>query len=65
MTAINATLVKKLRDTTGAFVLDPGQRVERALKEAEQAAGAGITVRTFVRFRTGEGIEKSRPAFAD
>ena len=24
------------------FVLDPGQRVERALKEAEKAAGAGI-----------------------
>jgi len=40
------------------FVLDPGQRVERALKEAEKAAGAGIAVKTFVRFRTGEGIEK-------
>jgi len=47
------------------FVLDPGQRVERALREAEQAAGAGIAVRTFVRFRTGEGIEKSRPTFGD
>jgi len=46
------------------FVLDPGQRVERALKEAEQAAGAGIAVKTFVRFRTGEGI-KPCPAFAD
>jgi len=40
------------------FVVDPGQRVERALKEAEKAAGAGIAVKTFVRFRTGEGIEK-------
>jgi elongation factor Ts len=47
------------------FVLDPGQRVERALKEAEKAAGAGIAVKTFVRFRTGEGIEKNRPAFGD
>ena len=47
------------------FVLDPGQRVERALKEAEKAAGAGIAVKTFVRFRTGEGIEKNRPALAD
>jgi elongation factor Ts len=46
------------------FVLDPGQRVERALKEAEQAAGAGIAVKTFVRFRTGEGI-KPCPAFGD
>ena len=46
------------------FVLDPGQRVERALKEAEKAAGAGIAVKTFVRFRTGEGI-RSCPAFGD
>ena len=47
------------------FVLEPGQRVERALKEAEKAAGAAIAVKTFVRFRTGEGIEKNRPAVGD
>ena len=47
------------------FVLDPGQRVGGALKQAEKAAGAGIAVRTFVRFRTGEGIEKNRPAVGD
>jgi elongation factor Ts len=47
------------------FVLDPEQRVDRVLKEAEKAAGAGIAVKTFVRFRTGEGIEKNRPAFGD
>ena len=47
------------------FVLDPGQRVGGALKQAEKAAGAGIAVRTFVRFRTGEGIEKNRPPFGD
>jgi elongation factor Ts len=41
------------------FVLNPGQRVERALKEAEKAAGAGIAVKTFVRFRTGEGVSMS------
>jgi translation elongation factor EF-Ts len=26
---------------------------------------AGITVKPFVRFRIGEGIEKNRPAFGD
>jgi len=34
------------------------------MNEAEQAARAGIAVKTFVRFRTGEGI-KPCPAFAD
>jgi elongation factor Ts len=38
------------------FVLNPDQRVELALKEAEQTVGAGIAVKVFVRFRTGEGI---------
>jgi elongation factor Ts len=41
------------------FVLNPGQRVELALKEAEQTAGAAIVVKEFVRFRTGEGIDKT------
>jgi elongation factor Ts len=40
------------------FVLNPDQRVELALKEAEEAAGARIAVKAFVRFQTGEGIEK-------
>jgi elongation factor Ts len=39
------------------FVLNPDQRVELALKEAEEAAGATIVVKAFVRFRTGEGID--------
>jgi elongation factor Ts len=38
------------------FVLNTDQRVERALKEAESAAGARIVVKNFVRFRTGEGL---------
>jgi len=41
------------------FVLNPGQRVEMALKEAEQTAGAAIVVKEFVRFRTGEGIDET------
>jgi elongation factor Ts len=40
------------------FVLNTDQRVERALREAENAAGARIVVKSFVRFRTGEGIDK-------
>ena len=40
------------------FVLNPDQRVEQAVREAEDAAGAAIAVTAFVRFRTGEGIEK-------
>jgi elongation factor Ts len=40
------------------FVLSPGQRVDAALKEAENPAGARIVVKAFVRFRTGEGIGK-------
>jgi elongation factor Ts len=40
------------------FALNADQRVGQALKEAEQAAGARIAVTAFVRFRTGEGIDK-------
>jgi elongation factor Ts len=40
------------------FVLNPEQRVDQALKDAEQAAGVAIAIKAFVRFRAGEGIEK-------
>ena len=45
--------------TMQPFVLNPEQRVEAALEEAEHAAGARIAVKAFVRFRTGEGLEKT------
>jgi elongation factor Ts len=38
------------------FVLNPDQRVEQALEEAERSAGRRIAVKAFVRFRTGEGL---------
>jgi elongation factor Ts len=44
--------------TAQAFVINPEQTVAQALKEAEEAAGAAIKVRSFVRFRMGEGVEK-------
>ena len=47
-----------------AFVLNPDQSVEEALKEAEKAAGAPIKVKGFVRFAVGEGVEKRQDDFA-
>lgn len=47
-----------------AFVLNPDQSVEAAVKEAEKAAGAPITVKGFVRFAVGEGVEKRQDDFA-
>jgi len=43
--------------TLQPFVLNPDQRVEHALKEAEKAAGAPIAIEAFIRFRTGEGMD--------
>ena len=40
------------------FVLNPEQRVDQALRDAERAAGAAVAIKAFVRVRTGEGIEK-------
>jgi elongation factor Ts len=47
-----------------AFVLNPDQSVEAAVKEAEKAAGAPITIKGFVRFAVGEGVEKRQDDFA-
>ena len=47
-----------------AFVVNPDLTVEKAVKEAEAAAGAPITVVGFVRFQLGEGIEKAETDFA-
>jgi elongation factor Ts len=47
-----------------AFVFNPDQTVEAAVKEAEKAAGAPIKVRAFVRFAVGEGVEKKTDDFA-
>ncbi len=47
-----------------AFVINPDQTVEQALKEAEKAAGAPITIKAFVRFELGEGIKPNKGDFA-
>jgi elongation factor Ts len=47
-----------------AFVINPDQTVEQALKEAEKEAGAPITVKAFVRYELGEGIKPGKGDFA-
>jgi elongation factor Ts len=47
-----------------AFVIDPDNTVEKAVKAAEAGAGAPISVVGFVRFALGEGIEKNETDFA-
>jgi elongation factor Ts len=47
-----------------AFVVNPDLTVEKALKEAETAVGAPITVTGFVRYELGEGIKADKGDFA-
>ncbi|MEP2828182.1 translation elongation factor Ts [Parvibaculum sp.] len=47
-----------------AFVVDPDNTVEKAVKAAEPDIGAPVTVVGFVRFALGEGIEKEESDFA-
>ncbi|SON54936.1 Elongation factor Ts [Hartmannibacter diazotrophicus] len=46
------------------FVMDPDKTVEAAVKAAEAAVGAPVTVKAFVRYNLGEGIEKEESDFA-
>jgi elongation factor Ts len=41
-----------------AFVMDPTKSVAQAVKEAEKTVGAPISIKGFVRYALGEGIEK-------
>jgi len=52
------TLVKQ------AFVINPDQTVEEALKEAEKDIGAPAKIAGMVRFALGEGVEKEESDFA-
>ncbi len=47
-----------------AFVMNPDQTVEAAVAEAAKATGAPISVKGFVRFAVGEGVEKRVDDFA-
>jgi elongation factor Ts len=50
--------------TKQAFVMNPDQTVEAAVKEAEKAAGAPIALVGFRRFQLGDGVEKRANDFA-
>ena len=41
-----------------AFVIDPSKSVAQAVKEAEKTVGAPISLKGFVRYQLGDGIEK-------
>ena len=47
-----------------AFVIDPDNTVEKAIKNAEGDVGAPVTLKGFKRFELGEGIEKEESDFA-
>ena len=46
------------------FVIDGENTVEKALKNAESDIGGAITLKGFVRYALGEGIEKEESDFA-
>lgn len=58
------TFFKEVCLVDQAFVHDPSKTVAQAVKEAEKAAGAPITIKGFVRYALGEGIEKETSDFA-
>ncbi|MEM6712570.1 MAG: translation elongation factor Ts [Pseudomonadota bacterium] len=47
-----------------AFVMDPDVTVADALKKAEAEIGAPVTLKAFVLFKLGEGVEKEESDFA-
>lgn len=47
-----------------AFVINPDQTVEQAVKEAEKTIGAPAQITSFVRFALGEGIDRGESDFA-
>jgi elongation factor Ts len=40
------------------FVMNPDQTIEQLLAETAKAVGAPVTIKGFVRFALGEGVEK-------
>ena len=47
-----------------AFVMNPDETVEAAVKAAEKDVGAPIAIKGFIRFGVGEGVEKRTDDFA-
>jgi len=47
-----------------SFIMNPDQTIEAAVKDAEKEVGAPISIKGFVRFGVGEGVEKRTDDFA-
>ena len=47
-----------------AFVMNPDQTIEQLVAETAKATGSPVTVKGFVRFALGEGVEKKVDDFA-
>lgn len=47
-----------------AFVMNPDETVEAAVKGAEKEVGAPIKIKGFIRYSVGEGVEKRTDDFA-
>jgi elongation factor Ts len=59
------TYYKEVTLLEQSFVHDPSKTVAQVLKEAEAKAGKPVSIKGFVRFALGEGIEKEEgPDFA-
>ncbi|MDO4765025.1 MAG: translation elongation factor Ts [Eubacteriales bacterium] len=65
---VKGRLAKELREIClldQAFVKDGDLTVGQYLEKMSKELGSSITVKSFVRFETGEGIEKKQENFAD
>ena len=47
------------------FIKDPDKNVQKVLTEKIASIGENITIRRFVRFERGEGLQKREENFAD
>jgi elongation factor Ts len=59
-----AKLAQEMALLPQPYLMDPSKSVEQAVKEAVAALGEKISVRRFVRFALGEGIEKKESNLA-
>ncbi|RRD95019.1 elongation factor Ts [Clostridiales bacterium COT073_COT-073] len=65
---VKGRLAKELREIClldQAFVKDGDLTVAQYLEKMSKELGSNITVKNFVRFETGEGLEKKQENFAD
>jgi elongation factor Ts len=58
------TFYKEVTLLEQAYVHDPAKSVAQAVKEAEGKLGHAITIKGFVRFALGEGVDKQEQDFA-